>query len=56
MTGKVLWTVTIDPKVRDAMKAYAQHIDDSASHAVQEIIKAALQRKGYWPPKQKDAK
>jgi len=56
MSPKVLWTVTIDPRVKEAMQRYAENIDDSASHAVQEIIKAALKRHGYWPPKAKEGK
>jgi hypothetical protein len=50
---KVQWVLSIDPEVKKAAIVYAEHIGDSASHMVQDIIKAALQRKGYWPPKEK---
>jgi len=56
MTPKILWTVTIDPKVKEQLQAYARHIDDSASHLVQEMIKKALKPSGYWPPKAKEPK
>jgi len=52
--AKIPWTISIDPRVKDATDAYVKgEAKDSASAVISELLKTALKRAGYWPPKEK---